>query len=309
MVELATSGWLTTDDIVLQDGTAYMGIPGGGALYSAVGARVWSASVGIHAAAGRAHLATTRRVLAQHGIDDAGLVPARGDGIAFWLLHESDTHKQQVAKRRSQPPPELDEDRGPLPDAYASARGVHIAPQGPASGIAAARGLASRKAVVTMDVLSDAIIDIAPYRDLAWTQHIDAFLPSEAEIADIWAPPSIPGWLTDTARSGRCHMVGKLGRHGALVAEAGTGRLIEVPALTVDVVDTTGAGDAFCGGFLAGLAAGRDLAVCAAMGTVSASYAIAAQGVPQPGQVVPDDRDARLNRVLAGIVEEQRACG
>lgn len=49
----------------------------------------------------------------------------------------------------------------------------------------------------------------------------------------------------------------KMGEHGAYV-DAGGWRG-QVPAFAVSAVDTTGAGDAFCGGFLAGLLAGWDL--------------------------------------------------
>lgn len=49
----------------------------------------------------------------------------------------------------------------------------------------------------------------------------------------------------------------KLGEEGAYVDDGRwRGR---VPAFSVDVVDTTGAGDAFCGGFLAGYLAGWDM--------------------------------------------------
>ncbi len=40
------------------------------------------------------------------------------------------------------------------------------------------------------------------------------------------------------------------------------------------IADPTGVGDAYRGGFLKGLAAGADLAVCARIGTVAATYAL-----------------------------------
>ncbi len=45
-----------------------------------------------------------------------------------------------------------------------------------------------------------------------------------------------------------------------------------------DVVDTTGAGDAYAAGFLFGLTRGMDLATCARIGGVSAAEAISHLG-------------------------------
>lgn len=307
MVDLVTVGWLTTDDIVLRDGATSMGVAGGGALYSAVGAKIWSDSVGLHAAAGRPHLDALRKAVAARGIDPAGITPARGNGIELWLLHEDEVTKQQVAKRSSQLPLELDDDRGPLPQTYSAARGYHIAPQGPRSAIAQAKRLGNKGAVVTMDILSDRIVDATVYRDLAFTTHLDAFLPSELEIRDVWSAKDPVAWLADTARTARCHIIGKFGSRGSVVAEAGGGRLIHVPAIVAEVRDTTGAGDAFCGGFLAGLATGQDLAHAAAMGTVSAAYVIEAVGALATEEPPHASRDRRLAEALSAITTERRS--
>lgn len=306
MPDLVIIGWLTTDDIVLTDGTFHRGVAGGGALYSAVGASIWSDSVGLHAAAGRPHLEATRRAVDARGLDPAGLVEARGRGLELWILHEGEVYKQQVAKFGSQPPLELDADRGALPPAFATARGYHVAPQGPQSSIDLARHLAGRGAVVTMDLLSDRMIDAGAYRDLSFAAHLDAFLPSEAETREIWSPPDPVAWLADCAAEGHCHMVGKFGERGSVVAEAGGGRLVQVPALAADVLDTTGAGDAFCGGVLAGLVAGQGLVCAAAMGTVSAAFVIEAVGALATERPSPSRRDARLAEALAAITCEER---
>ena len=56
------------------------------------------------------------------------------------------------------------------------------------------------------------------------------------------------------------------------------GPLGEVPAADVAVVDATGAGDSFCGGMLAGLALGDDLADAARRGAATAGAALGASG-------------------------------
>ena len=52
----------------------------------------------------------------------------------------------------------------------------------------------------------------------------------------------------------------KLGGEGCYVTDGK--QCLQVPALRVKVVDTTGAGDAFCAGFLHGLLEGKSLRVC-----------------------------------------------
>jgi sugar/nucleoside kinase (ribokinase family) len=303
MIDIATIGWLTVDDIVLTDGTTHMGVPGGGALYSAVGARIWNENVGLHSVAGKPHVEGMRRRVAERGIDASAIGTIEGHGLELWLLHESDVHKQQVPKLTSSSPIELDHLRGPLPRGYRLARGFHIAPQGPESSIENARTLSSLAGspVVTMDILSDAFVDASLYRDLAFLSHLTAFLPSEAEVERIWNPPSIEGWLRAHAVSHNCHMVAKLGVRGALVCDGSSGALLHVPALCVGVADTTGAGDGFSGGFLAGLVAAKPLSTCAAMATVSASYIVEACGALETPRPDPAERDERLARVLAGV--------
>jgi len=63
------------------------------------------------------------------------------------------------------------------------------------------------------------------------------------------------------------------GAAGALAAEAGT--TVEVAAAPVErVVDTTGAGDLFAAGFLAGRCRGRNLAGCLEAGAACAAEVI-----------------------------------
>lgn len=300
MLDVVTVGWLTMDDIVLPDHTCRAGVLGGGALYSAVGARIWVAGVGLHSATGRAVLDEALVAVARRGIDASGIAAVPGNGLQLWLLHESDSAKQQLPKLSSSTAEEMTLGRGPLPAAYADARGFHIAPQTPAGSIETARGLAAAGgSIITLDVLSDEFIDRRLYADLGFLDAVTAFLPSEAEVERIWRPPDLYAWLRHQASSHACHMAVKLGEQGSIVCDSRTGDLTHVPAYHVDVVDTTGAGDGYCGGFLAGLVAGHGPEVCAAMGAVSASYVVEACGALATVQPHAGERDARLACVMA----------
>lgn len=302
-MDVVTVGWLTRDDIVLTDGTVRRDVVGGGALYSAIGAQIWAERVGIHSVSGAPYVDDIRASIGARGIDTAGIGVIPGNGLQLWLLHESETAKQQLPKLGSSTADDMDRDRGPLPDAYAGARGFHIAPQTPAGSLdntSRLRSLPGRP-VVTLDLLSDEFIDRRLYADLAFLDGITAFLPSEAEVERIWDPPNLPAWMRETARAHGCHIGVKLGAEGSLVCDARSGDLTRVPAWPAAAVDTTGAGDGYCGGFLAGLVASRDLATCAAMGTVSASYVIEACGALDTRQPEAAARDARLQDVLGQV--------
>ena len=303
MMDVVTIGWLTMDDIVLTDHSCRPNVLGGGALYSAVGAQIWTANVGIHSVTGRPFLERVRDAIEQRGLDRHGIGAVAGNGLQLWLLHESATDKQQVPKLTSSRADETDRARGSLPAAYANARGFHIAPQTPAGSIDNARRLAAlpNNPIVTLDLLSDEFIDRRLYADLAFLDDVTAFLPSEAEVERIGIPTDLDSWLRQQASAHICHIGVKLGEQGSVVCDAQTGQLTRVPAFPARVVDTTGAGDAYCGGFLAGLVAGRPLVECAAMGTVSASYIVEACGALETERPDSAERDARLETVLKGV--------
>jgi len=85
------------------------------------------------------------------------------------------------------------------------------------------------------------------------------------------------------------------GADGSLAARADQPGLIHLPAVPVaEIVDQTGAGNAYCGGFLAGwLATGGDLLAAACYGGTAASFALEVTGVLDPSAVGPAERERR----------------
>lgn len=81
----------------------------------------------------------------------------------------------------------------------------------------------------------------------------------------------------------------KLGRKGCYVTDGRENHLIE--AFKVKVVDTTGAGDAFCAGFLYGLISGKSLYECGRLGNFVASRCVMKMGA-RPG--LPYLKDLKL---------------
>lgn len=77
---------------------------------------------------------------------------------------------------------------------------------------------------------------------------------------------------------GRCHVVVETrGAEGASIHRAGEDSLL-IPAVSVNVVDPTGAGDAFRGGLVRGLLSGEEWLRCGQLATLSAAYCVEVEG-------------------------------
>lgn len=96
-----------------------------------------------------------------------------------------------------------------------------------------------------------------------------------------------PGTLDELRGDGRHIVVITRGAAGASATRGG--QHVEVGALPAVVVDTTGGGDCFAAGFLAGLGPDRDLERAAAIGSATAAFGVetlgGSQGVPPIRQV------------------------
>lgn len=280
MVELVTIGYLTLDDLVLRDGRVLRDTLGGGALFSAVGAQLWGGTVGISACTGRDYPAAYRRRLEAAGLDLAGVRVGPARSLRLWLLEEDAVRKQQLPKLSSGQLEQMDAGRGALPSAYREARGFHVATSLPAAQALAVRAIraAAPGTIISLDLWVEPFFDPAAYRDPTFLAEVDAFLPSDKEVEALWGGDDLVGVARRLARLGPATVAIKRGERGSLIYDRGRDTFWTVPAVPVRAVDTTGAGDAFCGGFLAGMVATGDPLEAALRGTVSASFAVEEYG-------------------------------
>ena len=96
------------------------------------------------------------------------------------------------------------------------------------------------------------------------------FLPNAAEAQGITGRAGVEEAALALAAAGPRVVAVKCGAEGALAAEP-DGTITRVPAIAVDAVDTTGAGDSFDAGFLATWLAGRPVRDCLAVGVACGS--------------------------------------
>ena len=98
MVDLVTIGYLTLDDLVLENDLVLRDTLGGGALFSAVGARTWIGSVGIHACSGGDYPNEYLDAIRDGGIDVDEVTAGPSHSLRLWLLEEGGLRKQQLPK-------------------------------------------------------------------------------------------------------------------------------------------------------------------------------------------------------------------
>ncbi len=105
--------------------------------------------------------------------------------------------------------------------------------------------------------------------------NLDVFLPNEAEAKALTRRPDIESALSSLAAR-VFTVVAKTGPDGAMARRRGL--VVRQPAFIVDVVDTTGAGDSFNGGFIHGYLAGMELAECLDLGNACGALSTRAAG-------------------------------
>lgn len=127
------------------------------------------------------------------------------------------------------------------------------------------------------------VVNPAPARELPdeLLERVDVLVPNEGELAQLAGVDEVPGSLEALACLARSlptpRVVVTLGGRGAVVVDGAV--VTEVAAPTVEVVDTTAAGDTFCGALAEAMVRGWDLveatrwAVAAGACTVQASGA------------------------------------
>lgn len=195
----------------------------------------------------------------------ASVLPIRPDGSrpAFHVIGANATYSSSDAPT----------------DAIAAADYLHLGAPEFMGGEEAAKILSSARehgVVTSADILAPgeqaaAILDwIAP----AFAQ-LDYLLPNEEQVLALSGTRDLAEGCRALLERGVGCVAATCGADGALVVDRdGETR---VPAFEVDVVDTTGCGDAFSAGFLRGLALGRSRAEAARLGCAVAG--LVAQGL------------------------------
>ncbi len=281
-------GNLTIDDVVLPDGTTHMAALGGNSVHAASAVVVGGARAALVARRGEDFPADALETLAAQGIDVSAVVDVPGPTVRNWVVYESDGRRHWLYRT----PPERSAQVAPQPvdldpAQLALARVVHVAamPLDSAEALVEAVRRLAPAATITLDTHESWGADVRS-RVLALAGRVDVFVPSLEELVELTGATNALEGLAAMGAAGIACAVVKAGAAGAYVLEDGVVR--HVDALPTTVVDTTGAGDTFCGGLAAGLARGHTLLESVGLGAAVAGTAITAVGSLRLFQVGAD---------------------
>jgi sugar/nucleoside kinase (ribokinase family) len=162
-------------------------------------------------------------------------------------------------------------------DAVADASHLHLGGPEFMGGESAAeilRRARERGVVTSADVLAPGDMGVLEWIAPA-LPHLDYLLPNDEQAIGFTGESDLESACRALVERGVGCVAATCGADGVLLADAET--VEKVPAFEVEVVDTTGCGDAFSAGFLRGLALGRDRHEAAELGCATA--ALVAQGL------------------------------
>ena len=137
---------------------------------------------------------------------------------------------------------------------------------------------------------------------------VDYLTPNESELRILLGlpaddPRSSRELAAELRRRGVRNVVVTLGRQGALILTDDLDQM--VPAVPVDVVDTTGAGDAFNSGFAVALAEGRDIVDAVRFGVVCGAIACTKLGVI-PSLAYRAEADAMYEKARNSVWKDKK---
>ena len=319
------AGQLRREYALLPNGTARLDVLGGNLVYAAVGLAIWEpeAMPGLVARVGEDYPREWLEMLGQRGFDTRGIriLPEALDLRSFYvytdrLTRQADDPVSHFARLGLQfpkallgyrPPANTFDSRtrlgptslrqGDFPDDYLDASAAHLCPLDYLTHTLLPAVLRQGGfTTVTLDpspgTMTPTFWDDIP----ALLTGLTAFMPAEEELRNLFHGRSTDLWqMAEALGAYGCEFVViKRGERGQLLYDAVSKARWEVPAYAARLVDQSGAGDAFCGGFLAGYRRTYDPLQAMLHGNISASLVVEGSGPFYALEALPGLAQARL---------------
>jgi sugar/nucleoside kinase (ribokinase family) len=297
--DLVVLGNLLVDDLVFPDGRTRMAQPGGAVLYASLGAALFGLPTGLSSWRGLDYPRTALDALETRGIDLAGLRETQRPGLRTWLLYEG--RRRQAIHRLDGPThAEVSPEPEQLPVPWLDARAFHLAPM-PLE--------VQRRWLAALGPRPGALLSLDPYV-LVKEDTLETWRRLLVDVGVLFLSEDdleLSGTAHDPRRALRRLAGGqppgarlrlallKRGSRGGVLYDVWEDRFTEWEPRADRVVDPTGAGDAFAGGFLAGWLRGETVQRALARGVVAASFAIEGWGAGRILEATADEAAARLH--------------
>jgi ribokinase len=314
-----TAGGLRIDYLITADQRVHMREMGGNAIFAAVGARIWGADVGVVSRVGENYPSEwlERLAAAGLGIEGVRVVGGQHDMRTFYAYLDRETRDDTEPARhfaRIGVPMPVDladysdstpgQDRqaftplcprsADLPAAYLKVHAAHLSPLPLPAHRDLSTALSKGGIRVTLDPGERYMVPHMRDEVFSLLPRVHAFLPSEQEVRSMLGP--VDPWRAARlfAEAGPKTVVVKAGSKGSLVLDCECNARWQVPAYPGSIVDVTGAGDAYCGGFLVGYDETDDPIIAACYGAVSASFVLQGFGALYALRFARHDAKRRL---------------
>ena len=326
------AGHLHRDYLLSVHDRPQLDVPGGNLLYAAAGLGVWESSVGLLARVGEDYPHDWLRSFEKRGWDTRGIhINEEALDLRYFQAIQEDRSIKNgnpmaffaqlgLAFPKSllgyQPPVEKDENRknsnpaSPRPDDipsdYLNSHIVHLCPVDYVTGTRLTSAFRQASVTtITLDPSAAYMTGKTLYDVHILLGGLTAFLPSEEELRALFWGRTDDLWsMAEALGEFGCEfIVVKRGARGQMLYDSVSKKRWEIPAYPSRVVDVTGAGDSFCGGFLAGYHKSYDPLRAVLFGNVSASLAIEGSGALHALDALPGLAQARLAS-LEGLVHK-----
>ncbi len=312
------------------NGRPQLDTPGGALLYAAAGLKLWEDDIGLVARVGEDYPQSWIRKFSERGFNTEGIniLPEAMDlrqFIAYSDLHtrHTDNPVAHFARRELQFPKSLFGYDDPtsrldsrdqltshsirqkdIPNDYFHATAAHFCPLDYLTH-SLIPSLMRQSGFTTLTLDPSRSYMNANFFDQvsAIVTGLTAFLPSEEKIRELFLGRSEDLWeMAEALAALGCEIIViKRAIRGQYLYDAASGNRYEIPAYPGREIDLTGAGDSFCGGFLAGWRQTFDPVQAALYGNVSASLTIEGSGPFFPLDSLPGLAKARLDVIKQSI--------
>ena len=295
-MSLLTVGTVAFDTIETPAGKADMVI-GGSATYSSWAASYLASPIRIVSIIGEDFPANELQQLRQRGVDDEGIKVVEGGKSFYW---SGRYHDNMISRDTLVTDLNVLADFDPVLNSEASTcEYVFLGNLTPDIQRSVIDQMTTKPRVIAMDTMNF-WLDIALDSLMETIKLVDILIINDEEARQMSGEHSLVKASKVILEKGPRYLVIKKGEHGALLF--GDDQVFFAPGLPLlEVVDPTGAGDTFAGGFMGHIARSGDLSFenmrrAIIYGSVMASFCVQAFGVERLKNLTQDDIDERYEQ-------------